>query len=363
LEISAFPWLEMARMNDDAVALQNVFLHVTKACNLRCRYCYFSASRPLPDEMTLTDFERLWPDLVGLSPRKVVFTGGEPLLRPDIFDILSSLQIASSRQPITRSLNTNGFLITTEIAMQLVGLVDEVKVSLDGAREQNDWLRGTGSFDAAIRALTCLQAVGFSPRVLITVTSVVLPGLEDLLCQLVEHGFTSIKLNPFRPIGRGRHRPEWVVHADDIRGALRRAWKRCYPDHPYMEEPRQPLRQAHCGVGHFLNIMPNGDVFPCHVLTNPEFLLGNVRRDRLRDICRRTGLLAELADLDFEQLAAEDLQLARLTQPRTCLATVYDSTRSRSSWKRALPQLDMSAITVASTDSTVPSGTPERRQE
>jgi MoaA/NifB/PqqE/SkfB family radical SAM enzyme len=62
MEISAFPWFD-PEPPSDTVALRNVFLHVTKACNLRCDYCYFSASRALPDEITTEDFERLWPDL------------------------------------------------------------------------------------------------------------------------------------------------------------------------------------------------------------------------------------------------------------------------------------------------------------
>src|SRR5215469_1454343 len=163
------------------VALKTVFLHVTKGCNLRCRYCYFSANRPLPDEMTATDFEQLWPDLVALRPRKIVVTGGEPLLRPDIMRLLSSLKSEIAGKGITRSLNTNGLLVTTDVARRLVGLVDQIRVSLDGPAEPNDALRGSGSFDAAIRALACLQAVGFDPGVLITVTSVTLPHLDSLL--------------------------------------------------------------------------------------------------------------------------------------------------------------------------------------
>ena len=73
-----------AGTDNSPVALRNVFLHVTKQCNLRCRYCYFSASRPLPGELTVAEFRPLWADLVALRPRKIVFTGGEPLLRPDI---------------------------------------------------------------------------------------------------------------------------------------------------------------------------------------------------------------------------------------------------------------------------------------
>ena len=81
MEIPAFPWLEQENAPTETVPLKNVFLHVTKACNLRCSYCYFSASKPLTNEMTTAEFARVWPEMVALRPQKVVFTGGEPLLR------------------------------------------------------------------------------------------------------------------------------------------------------------------------------------------------------------------------------------------------------------------------------------------
>jgi MoaA/NifB/PqqE/SkfB family radical SAM enzyme len=64
MEVPAFPWLEPEAAAGETVALRNVFLHVTKACNLRCDYCYFSASRPLPGEMTAAELGPLWPELV-----------------------------------------------------------------------------------------------------------------------------------------------------------------------------------------------------------------------------------------------------------------------------------------------------------
>jgi MoaA/NifB/PqqE/SkfB family radical SAM enzyme len=60
MELTAFPWLESETAQTETVALRNIFLHVARACNLRCAYCYFSASRPLPDEMTTEEFARLW---------------------------------------------------------------------------------------------------------------------------------------------------------------------------------------------------------------------------------------------------------------------------------------------------------------
>ena len=322
------------------VSLQNVFLHVTKACNLNCSYCYFSAKKPMRDEMTTVEFERLWPQLVALRPRKIVLTGGEPLLRPDILDLLSGMRDADPEHHVLRCLNTNGHRVTADLAQQLVGLADEVRVSLDGLPERNDALRGSGNFEAAFRALKIFYNAGFEPKVLVTITAANLPDLEDLICLLVENHFTRISLINFRPIGRGEGNWEWRADPELVRAALSRAWHRCYPGQPSSAGSHNvDQEQSHCGVGRFLNILPNGDVFPCHVLTSAEFRCGNVREQSLSDICQTTGLLGQLASLDFRLLARADEKLLEVSRPGACMGNVYALTRSSPIWRSSLRSL------------------------
>jgi MoaA/NifB/PqqE/SkfB family radical SAM enzyme len=339
MEMSSLPRLELGTSHTETLSLKNVFLHVTKVCNLHCSYCYFSASKPLLDEMTSEEFACLWPDMVALRPQKVVFTGGEPLLRPDILDLLCGLRDADPGHHVLRCLNTNGHRVTPELARALVGLADEVRVSLDALAARNDALRGRGNFDAAVRALECLYVVGFEPKVLVTVTSQSLPDLETLLCFLFRKKITRINMNGFRPIGRGKGHWEWRADPQEIRVAVRRAWQRCYPDQPPLLDVPESEACSNCGVGSFLNIMPNGDVFPCHVLTDREFRCGNVRERSLLDICRRHGLLGDLQALDFHALARQDERLAALTRPHTCMGTVYTHTKSLPVWGQHLPSL------------------------
>lgn len=85
--------------------------------------------------------------------------------------------------------------------------------------------------------------------------------------------------------------------------------------------------------------MPNGDVFPCHVLTEREFRCGNVREQSLLEICRRAGLLGELRALDFQELARQDERVAPLTNPGTCMGNAYAKTRELPVWRKNLPTL------------------------
>lgn len=186
-----------------------------------------------------------------------------------------------------------------------------------------------------MRALGCYYAAGFEPKVLVTITALSLPDLEELLCLLVQKKITRINLNGFRLVGRGHGHGELMANNDQIRAAVRRAQARCYPDQAVPPDAPELETQANCGVGQFLNIMPDGDVFPCHVLTDREFRCGNLREQNLLEICQRNSLLGQLAALDFHKLA-RDAPLASLTSRGTCMGNIYAATRSLPIWNNHL---------------------------
>lgn len=323
------------------IPVRTVYFHVTKACNLHCSYCYFSAAKPLPNELTRAECQRIWQELVPLRPQNVLLTGGEPLLRPDILDLLRDLKAADPKHHIHRCLNSNGHLVTKDLARELVGLADEVRISLDGMEERNDAMRGKGNFAAAVKALETYHSVGFEPKVLVTVTAHVLPDLEELLCFLLRNKFTRIHLNNFRPIGRGKGHGEWRANQQGVHDAIRRAWAKCYPDRPPLTETPDMAGETHCHVGNNMSILPNGDVFACHVLTQPEMRCGNVREQSLAAICARNGLLGTLQKLDFRDLVAQESGVQPLLQTKACMGEVYAQTRELAVWRNNLPLIPL----------------------
>ena len=222
--------------------------------------------------------------------------------------------------------------MTLGLAKALVGLADEVRVSLDALPARNDALRGSGNFAAAIGALETYHSVGFEPKVLVTVTSNSLPDLEELLHLLTQQKITRININGFRPIGRGKGHEEWISDMHMVHAILQRVRRRFYADDFKTADALAMESQSNCGAGQFLNILPNGDVFPCHVLLDREFRCGNVRQASLVDICSHNGLLGNLAALDFHQLAMHDDRLAPLTKPNTCMGNIYAQTRGLPVW-------------------------------
>ena len=82
----------------DEKRIKNIYLHLTKRCNLKCDYCYFDAGKKEDGELSLPQMLNLFGDIAKLSPQKVVITGGEALLREDFFEIVALWQAFDHRR-------------------------------------------------------------------------------------------------------------------------------------------------------------------------------------------------------------------------------------------------------------------------
>jgi 12,18-didecarboxysiroheme deacetylase len=129
-----------------------VVWNATRACNLRCIHCYAQAgARPAADELTTAEGLSLLDDLADFGAPVVLFSGGEPLLRPDLMDLIRH----AVGRDLRAVLSTNGTLITADTAKELADLgLSYVGISLDGLAETNDRFRGqAGAFDRAMAGI------------------------------------------------------------------------------------------------------------------------------------------------------------------------------------------------------------------
>lgn len=136
-----------------------VVWNVTRRCNLRCVHCYAHAdASAAPNELTSAEGLALLDDLKSFGVPVVLFSGGEPLMRPDLFDLVSHTVASGMRAVIS----TNGTLITREVAGRLQDLgLSYVGISLDGLEPTHDRFRGKkGAFAAALAGVRRCQEVG-----------------------------------------------------------------------------------------------------------------------------------------------------------------------------------------------------------
>lgn len=137
-----------------------VVWNMTRRCNLNCLHCYAEAGPERWDgsELNFDEACRFIDDLVEFHVPMLLLSGGEPLLRPDFFELAGY----AVKRGLRVAVSTNGTLITPEVAREMVKIgVSYVGISLDGPEEINDRFRGQkGAFKAAIDGVRWCRAAG-----------------------------------------------------------------------------------------------------------------------------------------------------------------------------------------------------------
>lgn len=196
-----------------------VVWNMTKACNLRCIHCYITAkARPDEGELTTEEGRRLIDDLAEFGVPVLLFSGGEPLMREDLFE----LGAHAVKRGIRTVISTNGTLIDERTAYKIKEAgFSYVGVSLDGIGETNDEFRGVrGAFALALRGMQDCSAVGVKVGLRLTLNkhnSNDLPAILDLL------GEENIRRACFYHLvyaGRGRRMKEDDLSLEQTRAAV-----------------------------------------------------------------------------------------------------------------------------------------------
>jgi MoaA/NifB/PqqE/SkfB family radical SAM enzyme len=266
---------------DSAVApCYNVFYDITRACNLRCVHCFVTAAEPQDDELSTDEARRLIRDLASLHPARVTFTGGEPLLRPDLLDVASEASALRRKGIGYLKLTTNGTLVTAASAADIARLFDQVNVSIDGFEDAHDSLRGCGSFEGAIRGLRYLVAAGANPKVSITVTNLNASSLRPLLSYLQEEeGVGRFNLRPLWIHGRATTLAALAASEDamsDLLTDLGMLSAGFTQTRGASESPGARPRVP-CPAAYTMSIDSNGSVYPCVFLQGGRHRAGSFR--------------------------------------------------------------------------------------
>jgi radical SAM protein with 4Fe4S-binding SPASM domain len=291
---------------------------MTTACNLNCIHCHASGGRRAPEELTTEEAKDLLDQLAEVSEfRMMAFTGGEPLMRDDLFELLAYSQSLG----FTNTMATNATLIDEDAARQLrrYGLVIAA-VSLDGFDARtHDYVRGQpGAFGQALRGIRALRQAGILLHVNITAMTYNLDQIEPLMALVDELETGIVLMYQLIPVGRGQD----VEKASLDLGAneqLIRFMARAQRDARAIMEPvagpqywpfllqragirRGPLLHLAelvfhgCSAGRgFVYIKPNGDVWPCPFV---EVSCGNVRQEPFNAIWESSPVFEDLRSRD-----------------------------------------------------------------
>ena len=189
-----------------------VIWNLVRRCNLTCKHCYsISADRDFPGELSTEEVFTVMDDLKGFGVPVLILSGGEPLLRPDIFEISHRAKAMG----FYVGLSSNGTLIDERNIDQIAEVgYDYVGISLDGLRETHDrFRRRKGAFDAALNGIRLCHARGIKVGMRFTITQDNAVELPDLLKLMEDEGVDKFYLSHLNYAGRGnKNRKDDVIH-------------------------------------------------------------------------------------------------------------------------------------------------------
>ncbi|MBM4032328.1 MAG: radical SAM protein [Planctomycetes bacterium] len=287
-------------------ALRMIAWELTRACNLACRHCRAAATSCVPPgELSTEEATRLLDDIASFAQPTIILTGGEPLLRADLFDIAAHAASLGLRTVAA----TNGSLLDASAARRLADAgVRRVSISLDGSNAaSHDALRAVpGAFDSALRGIAAAREAGLPFQINTTLTTdnaAELPALYDLAVRL---GAAAYHVFLLVPTGRAAALRGMELDAPRYEAVLDWLAERyaaspieiratCAP-HFYriLRQRGIPTQARGCLAGQsFCFISHTGDVQPCGYF---DLQCGNVRTQSLAEIWEAAPLFADLRD-------------------------------------------------------------------
>jgi len=181
-----------------------VFWETTAACNLKCIHCRASAvDFQSPDDLTTDESFALLDSIASLAKPVVVLSGGEPLVRKDIFDIASHGVLLGLRM----ALATNGTLLTSDAARRItLSGIQRISVSIDGASaiSHDRFRRQEGAFESALTGIKHIKAEKIPFQINTSVTRQNLSEIPDILGLAVELGAVALHIFLLVPTGCGK---------------------------------------------------------------------------------------------------------------------------------------------------------------
>lgn len=299
--------------------LRLIFWETTAGCNLECIHCRrLEVSKKLAKEdLTTKESFALIDSIVEAGNPILVLSGGEPLFRPDIFDIASYAKLKG----LVLALATNGTLVNNEIAKKIVDSgIQRVSISLDGAnaRTHDDFRKLKGSFDMAIKGCKSLKALNMSLQINCTIAKHNVDQLEELFTLAEDLKADALHLFMLVPVGCGVEiSEEQMLSPEKYEEVLNWFYERskkakietkvtCAPH--YFRIMREKAREEGIKITpktHGMSAMTKGclagtavcfishkgDVFPCGYL---PVSAGNIKKESLKEIWENSKVFEDL---------------------------------------------------------------------
>ncbi len=260
-------------------------LVVNSRCNFNCKYCFGNYARKQTPDYTTGELKGLIDELYKMGTRYLNIHGGETLLRDDIGEIVDHIK----SKGIYCCLITNGSLLRQKI--NAIRNVDNLTISIDGRRENNDRNRGIGTFDMAVAAIKLALREKIPLRVSATITRHTMNDVEYLADFARELGFSLYFSILFKPLPQAKDMEMSSQEIREAAGKIKELKSKGYPiftsykvlkyamdwpldhnKHHYLAKSElnklpKDFKKIKCYYGkNKFTIEPDGNVYPCFLL-------------------------------------------------------------------------------------------------
>ncbi len=285
--------------------LSYLFWECTLRCNLNCRHCGSSCGpeRVSKEELSTEEIKNAFRTVAeDFNPKKITIavTGGEPLLRKDIFEVMRY----ASELGFSWGMVTNGTLITPEIVNQMrKAKISTVSVSLDGLENSHNWLRKNKSaFKRTVDGIKLLvSSKSFNAIEIISCINQVNFEELKLIYQMCKNlGVDKLRISTISPIGRAKGNSKLFLNGNQLLYLLKyiknKRKKKNKPEVSFCDEGFLGLEYEgevrdqlfFCWAGIRVgSILYNGDIAACPNLSREHTRQGNVRQDRFSEIWKK----------------------------------------------------------------------------
>lgn len=292
---------------------------VTRSCNLNCVHCRAAANcGPYPGELSTDKCLMLVDEIAAFAKPVIILTGGEPLMRPDIFEIAAY----GTKKGLRMVMATNGTLVDEQVARKMMQSgIQRVSISIDGkdAPSHDAFRAEQGAFAGAMRGIEAMKSAGMEFQINTTITTANLRQIEEIQNLAINLGAAAHHIFLLVPTGRGKELAEQAITAADYEETLMWFHRQsmtcpiqlkatCAPHYfRVMRQQKiktaQPVKKAGVhfhesargclGGITFCFISHVGQVQPCGYL---ELDCGNVLKQRFADIWENSEVFRDLRD-------------------------------------------------------------------
>lgn len=285
-------------------APNSIVWDVTSRCNLKCKHCYVEAESQKTEEPSTEEAKAIIDQLKKAKVFTLSFSGGEPLLRDDLFELLEY-----ATKSIVVDVASNGLLIDEDIANRLKSTgIAYMQLSFDGLEDAHDYLRGRkGAFNKLMETIKILKKVGLRFGVTSVIYRKNVHEIKEMIELAEKLGAFTIRFYRLIYTGRGKELTSLDLTSSEYKKALQDVYSHkgkisAVADEAFgflLHGRENPHQWVGCQAGRTIaGIKANGQVVPCPMFSDPVFYCGKVPDEDFTDIWVNSPVLSQFRTLD-----------------------------------------------------------------